>query len=147
MKPLIHPALEDITVEGLLYALSDPVRVRIYAEIASSDCPQICSHFLKVDNRTLPKSTLSVHFKVLREAGLIRSERHGVEVRNVSRCGDLKERFGEMVGAIIRAYQEQALRELGRVAPGLKMGSGGKAEPAAGRETLPSPQLAEIEKN
>jgi len=114
MKPLIHPALEDITVEGLLYALSDPVRVRIYAEIASSGCPQICSTFLKMDNRTLPKSTLSVHFRVLREAGLIRSERHGVEVRNVSRCSEFKERFGDMVAAILRAYQEQAFRELGK---------------------------------
>jgi DNA-binding transcriptional ArsR family regulator len=109
MKPLVHPAAEDITVEGLLYALSDPVRVRIYAEIAASSCPQICSNFLTVSNRTLPKSTLSMHFKVLREAGLIRSERHGVEVRNVSRCAEFKERFGDMVGAILQAYQAQQL--------------------------------------
>ena len=104
---MVHPALEDITVEGLLYALSDPVRVRIYAEIAASGCPQICSTFLTVSNRTLPKSTLSMHFKVLREAGLIRSEKHGVEVRNVSRCGEFKERFGDLVGSILRAYQDQ----------------------------------------
>jgi len=107
MKPLFHPAPEDVTVEGLLYALSDPVRVRIYAGIVASSCPQICSNFLKLDNRTLPKSTLSMHFKVLREAGLIRSERHGVEVRNVSRCEEFKDRFGDMVGAILQAYQRQ----------------------------------------
>lgn len=107
MKPLFHPAPEDVTVEGLLYALSDPVRVRIYAGIVASSCPQICSNFLKLDNRTLPKSTLSMHFKVLREAGLIRSERHGVEVRNVSRCEEFKDRFGDMVGAILQAYQQQ----------------------------------------
>lgn len=110
MKPLVHPALEDITVEGLLYALSDPVRVRIYAEIAAAGCPQICSTFLTVSNRTLPKSTLSMHFKILREAGLIRSEKHGVEVRNVSRCDEFKERFGDLVGSILRAYQDQAQR-------------------------------------
>lgn len=107
MKPLYHPSLRDITVEGLLYALSDPVRVHIYAEIAQSDCPQICSHFLQVDNRTLPKSTLSAHFKVLREAGLIRSERRGVELHNTTRCQELQERFGDMVSAIIDAYREQ----------------------------------------
>lgn len=111
MKPLFHPASDDISVEGLLYALSDPVRVRIYAEIAASGCPQICSTFRTVDDRTLPKSTLSMHFRVLREAGLIRSERHGVEVRNVSRCEDLKDRFGDMVNSILRAYQEQFQRE------------------------------------
>lgn len=110
MKPMVHPALEDITVEGILYALSDPVRVRIFAEIAASGCPQICSTFLTVQNRTLPKSTLSMHFRVLREAGLIRSEKHGVEVRNVSRCDEFKERFGPMVSSILHAYQVQHAR-------------------------------------
>ena len=36
MKPLVHPAIEDVTVEGILYALSDPTRVAIFAEIAAS---------------------------------------------------------------------------------------------------------------
>ncbi len=111
MKPLYHPAAADITVEGILYALSDPVRVRIYAEIVRSDCPRTCSNFLRIDDRTLPKSTLSQHFKVLREAGLIRSERKGVEMRNTSRCEELRERFGDMVGAIIDAYKEQFARQ------------------------------------
>jgi DNA-binding transcriptional ArsR family regulator len=75
VRPLFHPAVSDITVEGLLYALSDPVRAQIYAEMATSECPLNCSNFRKVDNRTLPKATLSQHFKILREAGLIRSER------------------------------------------------------------------------
>src|SRR6266480_2673179 len=104
MKPLYHPSLGDITVEGIIHALSDPVRVRIYAEIARSACAKICSNFLEHENRTVPKSTLSQHFKILREAGLIRSERKGVELHNTSRCEELKGRFGEMVGAIIDAY-------------------------------------------
>jgi DNA-binding transcriptional ArsR family regulator len=104
VRPLPHPAAADITVEGILYALSDPVRVQIYAEIARSECPRTCSNFLKLDNRTLPKSTLSQHFKVLRESGLIRSERKGVEMHNTSRCADLKERYGGMVAAILAAY-------------------------------------------
>ncbi|WP_334270664.1 ArsR/SmtB family transcription factor, partial [Edaphobacter sp. HDX4] len=33
----------------------------------------------------MPKSTLSQHFKVLRESGLIRAERKGVEMHNTSR--------------------------------------------------------------
>ncbi|SRR6266404_8197651 len=110
MKPLYHPSLGDITVEGIIHALSDPVRVRIYAEIARSDCPKICSNFLEHENRAVPKSTLSQHFKILREAGLIRSERKGVELHNTSRCEELAKRFGEMVGAIIEAYSEQNKR-------------------------------------
>lgn len=107
MRPLSHPALQDVTVEGLLYALSDPVRVQIYADIAASGCPQTCSNFLNIDNRKLAKSTLSQHFRILREAGLIRSERKGVEMHNTTRCAELRERFGPMVGAIIDAYRRQ----------------------------------------
>jgi DNA-binding transcriptional ArsR family regulator len=104
MRPLFHPPAADITVEGILYALSDPVRVQIFANLSSSECPQICSTFLKLDNRTLAKSTLSQHFKILRESGLIRSERKGVEMHNTSRCAEFKEAYGEMIAAILVAY-------------------------------------------
>ena len=43
MRPLYHPSLEEITVQGILYALSDPVRVRIYAELAQADSAMNCS--------------------------------------------------------------------------------------------------------
>ncbi len=104
MKPLYHPAPEAITVEGILYALSDPVRVQIYARIVQAECPQTCCAFLHVKGKTLPKSTLSQHFKVLREAGLIRSERKGVELHNVSRCREIKRRFGPLIEVILKAY-------------------------------------------
>jgi DNA-binding transcriptional ArsR family regulator len=107
MKPLYHPSVSDITVEGILYAFADPVRVRIYADIARSECPKICSAFLDMGDKPMPKSTLSQHFKVLREAGLIRSERKGVELHNVTRCEDLKERFGGLIPTIIEAYVQQ----------------------------------------
>jgi DNA-binding transcriptional ArsR family regulator len=110
VRPLFHPAVSDISVEGLLYALSDPVRAQIYAEMLASECPLNCSSFRKVDNRTLPKATLSHHFKILREAGLIRSERKGVEMHNTTRSAELKERFGDMVSAILNTYSAQNSR-------------------------------------
>jgi DNA-binding transcriptional ArsR family regulator len=55
----------------------------------------------------LPKSTLSQHFKILREAGLIRSERKGVELQNSPRCDELRPRFGPMIEAILHAYAAQ----------------------------------------
>jgi DNA-binding transcriptional ArsR family regulator len=110
VRPLCHPAVNDITVEGLLYALSDPVRAQIYAEMAASECPLTCSNFRKLDNRTLPKATLSQHFKILREAGLIRSERKGVEMHNTTRCPELKERFGDLLAAILATYAVQNSR-------------------------------------
>src|SRR5262249_53884664 len=105
MRPLIHPAVEDITVEGILHALSDPIRVRIFAEIANSDCSQTCSSFSSVGDKSIPKSTLSQHFKALREAGLIRSERRGVEMQNTSRCADIARRFPGLLDAIVAAYK------------------------------------------
>ena len=108
MRPLVHPSIDDITVEGIMHALSDPVRVAIYADIAGSGCAQNCSAFLMVKNKEIPKSTLSQHFKSLREAGLIRAERNGVEMHNTSRCGEIEKRFPGLVGAIIGAYQVQS---------------------------------------
>src|SRR5229473_4094198 len=107
MRPLYHPSVDDITVEGILHTLSDPVRVAIYADIVGSGCSQNCSTFLKVSEKTIPKSTLSEHFKALREAGLIRSERQGVEMQNASRCGEIEKRFPGLIKAIVRAHNIQ----------------------------------------
>jgi DNA-binding transcriptional ArsR family regulator len=108
MKPLFHPSVTDVTVEGILHALSDPVRVAIFAEIAGSRCAHTCSNFLKVSEKTIPKSTLSQHFKALREAGLIRSERRGVEMQNTSRCAEIDMRFPGLIGAIVAALKIQS---------------------------------------
>ena len=108
MRPLFHPSIEEVTVEGILHALSDPVRVAIFADIVAQECPQNCSDFLTVRDRAIPKSTLSQHFKILREAGLIRSERHGVEIRNMSRCTELERRFPGLIRAIVTAHTIQS---------------------------------------
>ncbi|SRR5258708_1839983 len=108
MRPLFHPAIEDVTVEGILHALSDPVRAAMFADIAARECPQNCSNYLTVSDKAIPKSTLSQHFKILREAGLIRSERHGVEMRNSSRCTELERRFPGLLLAIVAAHAIQS---------------------------------------
>jgi len=107
MRPLFHPAPEDITVEGLLHALSDPVRAAIFREIAAAPGPLTCSNFLTVRDRDIPKSTLSQHFKVLREAGLIRSERQGVEMHSTSREREVDARFPGLLAAIVAAHARQ----------------------------------------
>jgi DNA-binding transcriptional ArsR family regulator len=114
MKPLFHPSVEDITVEGILHALSDPVRVHIFAEIAGSDSAQTCSTFHEISDRPVPKSTLSQHFKALREAGLIRSERKGVEMHNTARCDEVNRRFPGLLPAILNAHKSQTSAAAGR---------------------------------
>lgn len=108
MRPLIHPSIEDITVEGILHALSDPVRAAIYADLARSSGAAACSCFLQVSDRCIPKSTLSQHFRALREAGLIRSERRGVEMLNTTRCAEIERRFPGLLAAILKAHSIQA---------------------------------------
>ncbi|MEP7157692.1 MAG: helix-turn-helix domain-containing protein [Betaproteobacteria bacterium] len=108
MRPLTHPHVDDITVEGIMHALSDPVRVAIFADIAGSACSQNCSNYLTVREKEIPKSTLSQHFKALREAGLIRAERQGVEMHNTSRCGEIDTRFPGLIAAIVNAHKVQS---------------------------------------
>ena len=107
MRPLVHPAIEDVTVEGILHALADPVRAAIYARLTACEHGTACSAFLQMQDREIPKSTLSQHFRALREAGLVRSERIGVEMRNTTRCAELNQRFPGLLPALMGAYQQQ----------------------------------------
>lgn len=111
MRPLFHPSINDVRLEAILHALSDPVRASIFAEIAGAACFQTCSSFANIGDRSIPKSSLSQHFKVLREAGLIQSERHGVEMRNTSRCAEVDERFPGLIMAILNAHARDVLRK------------------------------------
>jgi DNA-binding transcriptional ArsR family regulator len=107
---LFHPAIEEVTVEGILHALSDPVRLALFSELVASTCARSCSSLVGISDKTVPKSTLSQHFRVLRESGLIRSERRGVEMQNSSRCAEIQQRFPGLLPAILaaRGAQQQA---------------------------------------
>ena len=120
VRPLFHPSIEDITVEGILHALSDPVRAAIYANIMAQECSHNCSMFLKVSDKTIPKSTLSQHFRALREAGLIRGERRGVEMHNTSRCTEIERRFPGLIRAIVNAHAIQSKDEARTKKPAAK---------------------------
>src|ERR1700742_30635 len=108
MRPLFHPSIEEITVEGILHALADPVRVAMYADIVAQECSHNCSAFLTVSDKPIPKSTLSQHFRALREAGLIRGERRGVEMQNTSRCTEIDQRFPGLIASIVNAHSIQS---------------------------------------
>ena len=107
MRPIHNPEIKDIKVGAILHALANPVRVQIFMEISEGSCPQSCSNFLQVKNKKMPKSTLSNHFRILREAGLIKSEKKGLELHNTSRCKELKVKFGSLITKILEAYKKQ----------------------------------------
>lgn len=99
-RPFVHPAIEDIKLESVLYALADPVRLAIVKTLAMRGCPTNCQ---TAAPENLPKSTQSHHYQVLREAGLIRSERRGTEVVNTLRCGEIDDKYPGLIASIMRA--------------------------------------------
>lgn len=107
MRSLFHPSVAEISLEGILHALSDPIRMAIFFDIVGKEYSQICSDFTNVEGKKIPKSTLSQQIKSLREAGLIRSERVGVSMYNKSRCDEIEQRFPGLIAAIINAYGQR----------------------------------------
>ena len=101
MTSFVHPAAEDITLAGVLGALSDPMRLRILKKLLGSRGRSLsCSGAAPCAE--MAKSTLSHHFRVLRDAGLIRTTKQGVENLNSVRWDDVNERFPGLLKAIMK---------------------------------------------
>jgi DNA-binding transcriptional ArsR family regulator len=104
MVQLVHPARADITLAGVLAALSDPMRLRIVkALVAQPDCMS-CTAAAPCPE--MAKSTLSNHFRVLREAGLIRTVKKGVEHQNTVREADINARFPGLLKVVLKHAEE-----------------------------------------
>jgi DNA-binding transcriptional ArsR family regulator len=64
MRAFKHPAIEDVALEHVFHALSDPVRLEIVLTLAKEG-EATCSAL----DGGRPKSSMSHHFRVLRAAG------------------------------------------------------------------------------
>jgi len=94
-----QPLRDQIVLTQVLHALSEPVRMEIVLKIARAG-QVACGAF----DIPMPKSTLSHHFKVLRESGVVASRREGNELMNSLRFEDLEARFPGLIKAIIAAH-------------------------------------------
>ncbi|OIK28363.1 ArsR/SmtB family transcription factor [Streptomyces malaysiense] len=97
---LEHPAPEEIDLFDVLHALSDPTRMTIVRTL-STEPERACGTF-PVD---VAPSTLSHHFKVLREAGLIHQREEANRRLTTLRAAELDERFPGMLTAVLGAYE------------------------------------------
>ncbi|MFD8685800.1 ArsR/SmtB family transcription factor [Streptomyces sp. NPDC059651] len=90
-EPLPEPAVEDLRLETVLAALSDPLRLTIVHRllVESEQFDHSCGWF----GFDRPKSSLTHHFKALREAGITRQRQYGLERRSHVRVDDLNARF------------------------------------------------------
>jgi DNA-binding transcriptional ArsR family regulator len=98
MRKPLHPGKNQISLSCVLFALSDPTRLKIVRAIADTDGLNCCE--IPLD---LSKSTASRHFKVLREAGIIRMEPHGVVCTNSLRRGELDDLFPGLLDSVLSA--------------------------------------------
>lgn len=96
---LIHPEAADLDVLDVLHALSDHTRMTIVQTLLA-DPERACGTF-PVD---VAPSTLTHHFRVLREAGVIRQREDGNRRWTTLRLDDLQARFPGLVDTIVAAY-------------------------------------------
>ena len=87
----------DLRVADVLHALSDPVRLRIVHLAAERE--RACNEF-ELD---LPKATLSHHFKVLREAGVIAVRAEGTRHLTSLNRKALDAKFPGLMKAVLAA--------------------------------------------
>ena len=93
------PERDELELAAVLHALSDPIRLQMVAALAAADGERACSSF----DVPVTKSTCTHHFKVLREAGLIRQEKQGRTILNTLRRDDLEARFPGVLDSILSA--------------------------------------------
>ena len=102
MKPLVHPSIEDVTLPGLFYALGDPARLSIVKSLYQAKTHLTCQQAVDgIEN--LPVSTRSHCFRILREAGVIRTEKQGRECYNSLRLDELNNKFPNVLQTILKA--------------------------------------------
>jgi DNA-binding transcriptional ArsR family regulator len=100
--PYQHPGIEELTVAGVLHALSDPVRLSIVQSLSPGQ--EAVSSALEVN---VAPSTLSHHMAVLRKAGVIASRRAGMRCL-ISLRPDLSERFPGLLEIVLHLVRESA---------------------------------------
>jgi len=94
---LAHPKREELELPTVLHALSDPVRLKMVAALASSDAEPTCGSF----DVPVTKSTCTHHFRVLREAGVIHQRQEGRQRFNTLRREDLDARFPGLLDTVL----------------------------------------------
>jgi|SRR5690348_1063016 len=106
-RPLAHPDAAAISVAGLLFALADPVRLAIVRELLKSPGGLNCTETTSRLGLSMPKSTCSQHYRILRESGVIASERRGTELVSRVRAQLLAERFPGLLESIFKAHERE----------------------------------------
>ncbi len=93
-----HPKREEIQLENVLAALGNPLRLTVLRILADGG-EHTCGSLLK----EVSKSTLTHHWRVLREGGVIWQKPSGRENLLSLRRDDLDARFPGLLDALLNA--------------------------------------------
>jgi DNA-binding transcriptional ArsR family regulator len=93
-----HPSRDEIRLQDVFAALGNPVRLEM-VHILASGGEQRCGGVLS----EMSKSTLTHHWRVLREGGIIRQRPVGRELLVSLRREDLESRFPGLLDAVLNA--------------------------------------------
>jgi DNA-binding transcriptional ArsR family regulator len=94
-----YPAVDEPRLVDVLHALSDPVRLEIVRILAGTDGEVACGQM----GLPVGKATISHHFRVLREAGVVRARVEGTRRFHRLRTDDLNSRFPGLLESVLRA--------------------------------------------
>ncbi|MFB7257047.1 ArsR/SmtB family transcription factor [Streptomyces nojiriensis] len=93
-----HPSPEEMSLSAVLNALSDPLRYAVVSELLGepAGAERTCASF----DLPVSKSTTTHHFRILREAGLVRQVDRGNSRAATLRRADLDLRFPGLLDLI-----------------------------------------------
>ncbi|MCX4827769.1 helix-turn-helix domain-containing protein [Streptomyces sp. NBC_00006] len=95
----VHVEPADVSLEAALVALADPVRRMLVRGLAgAADWEHTCGTF----DVPVTKATLSRHFSVLREAGLLEQRDAGPRRLNRLRRAEFDARFPGLLDLVLR---------------------------------------------
>jgi DNA-binding transcriptional ArsR family regulator len=101
---LDHPDRDELELPAVLHALSDPQRLEIVRSLAAAAEPAPCGSI----QLGVAKSTMTHHYRVLRESGIIRQERQGTTKLTELRRADLDARFPGLLDAVLSSQPVHA---------------------------------------
>jgi DNA-binding transcriptional ArsR family regulator len=100
MRALPLPTPETFQIAAVLHALSDPIRLAVVRQLAE-DGPQTCG----LIRSPISAPSMSRHFRILREAGVIRADPIGTSRVLALRRDELDARFPGLLSAVLSATE------------------------------------------
>jgi DNA-binding transcriptional ArsR family regulator len=103
MRNIKHPLIEHIELADIMYAFSDSTRIDIVRQLGESSRPMTCGEL----GLGRPKSSMSHHFKILREAGIIETTVEGKGHFNLLRLKELNIKFPNLLNTLLENIKDR----------------------------------------